>query len=110
MPSFHRVLVLGVLALTLAAGFGCASTENRAYARELGPLVGRAPVAWFIERYGEPEKRTAIDGRTEILQFRVAEESLAGRGTHANVVVGTELRLTFKDGILAGWQAFNVVR
>ena len=96
--------------LSLAAGFGCASTENRAYARELGPLVGRAPVAWFIERYGEPEKRTAIDGRTEVLQFRVAEESFAGRGAHANVVVATELRLTFKDGILAAWQVSNAVR
>ena len=110
MQAFHRFLVLGFLALALACGTGCATTESRAYARELGPLVGRAPLAWFIERYGEPEQRTAIDGRTEVVQFRVAEESLQGRGATANVAVVTDLRLTFKDGILAAWQVSNAVR
>lgn len=110
MPTLRRYLALALLLLAVAAGAGCAGTETRTYARELAPLVGRAPVAWFIERYGGPEKRTVIDGRTEVLQFRATEESLAGRGARGNVTVVTELRLTFKDGILSAWEASNAVR
>jgi len=110
MPTLRQYLALALLLLAVAAGAGCAGTETRAYTRELAPLVGRAPVAWFVERYGEPEKRTVIDGRTEVLQFRAAEESLAGRGARGNVTVVTELRLTFRDGILSAWEASNAVR
>jgi len=110
MPSLRRLLPLASLLLTLAAGFGCAGTDTREYDRELRPLVGRAPVAYVIDRYGEPEKRIAIDGRTEVLQFRIAEEMLTGRNTRSTVTVATELRLTFKDGVLSEWKAANAVR
>jgi hypothetical protein len=110
MPSLHRRLLLASLLLTLATGFGCAGNETRKYASELGPLVGRAPLPYFIERYGEPEKRTAVDSRTEIVQFRVAAESLGSYGVRGNLEITTELRLTFKDGILSAWQASNAVR
>lgn len=110
MPTIRRFLLLASLLLTLAAGFGCAGTETRTYARELGPLVGRAPLPYFIDRFGVPEKRTAIDSRTEVLQFLVAEESLAGRGGRGNMAVATELRLTFKDGILADWKVSNALK
>jgi hypothetical protein len=110
MPCVPRFLLPGVLVVTLAAAFGCAGNETREYERELRPLVGRAPVAYFIDRYGEPEKRLAVDSRTEVLQFRVAEETIGVRGAHASLAVATELRLTFKDGILSGWKASNALR
>jgi len=110
MSPIRRFLVLGSLLLTLAAGIGCAGTDTREYARELNPLVGRAPLRHFIDRYGEPEKRTALDSRTEVLEFRVAEESLGGRGARGSVAVTTELRLTFKDGILSDWKVANAVK
>jgi hypothetical protein len=112
MPTIRRFLLLASLLLPFAAGFGCAgtTTETRAYARELGPLVGRAPIPYFIDRFGAPEKRTAIDSRTEVLQFVVAEASLPGRNERGNVAVATELRLTFKDGILADWKVFTALK
>jgi hypothetical protein len=110
MPSLRRRLLQGSLLLMLVAGFGCAGNETREYARELDPLVGRAPIPFFIDRFGEPEKRIAVDSRTEILQFRVATESLDNYGARGNLKVTTELRLTFRDGILAGWRASNAVR
>ena len=110
MISFSRFVLQGVLALGLAAAVGCAGNETREFARELNPLIGRAPVAYFIDRYGEPEKRIAVDSRTEILQFRVGEEKIGVRGAYSSIAVATELRLTFKDGILSDWKSSNAVR
>jgi hypothetical protein len=110
MPTCSRIILLGALLLALAAAVGCAGTETREYARELNPLVGRAPIAYFIDRYGEPEKRIAVDSRTQILRFRVGEETIGVRGQYASLAVATELTLTFKDGVLAEWKASNAVR
>lgn len=110
MPSPRRRLFLVSALLALAAGAGCANTEKREFAQQLGPLVGRAPIAYFIERYGEPQKTIRVDSRTQILQFQVAAESLANHGAHVNLKIATELRLTFKDGILSDWQSSHVVQ
>ena len=110
MPAFPRFLLLGALMLALAGAVGCAGNETREYERELRPLIGRAPIAYFIDRYGDPEKRFAVDSRTEVLQFRVAEETIGVRGAYASLAMITELRLTFKDGVLADWKAANAVR
>jgi hypothetical protein len=109
MRSPRRRLLLVFALLALAAGSGCANTERREFAQELGPLVGRAPIAYFIDRYGEPEKTIPVDSRTKILQFQVAAEPLADHGARVNLEITTELRLTFKDGILSAWQSSNVV-
>jgi hypothetical protein len=110
MPQSRRSFLLLPLAAALVAAAGCAGNETRAYAKDLDPLVGRAPKDYFIEKYGEPEKRTRIDAHTDVWEFRVSDNPVTTGNLRGAVGVSTLLRLTFKDDKLASWQAFNVVR
>ncbi len=109
MRCIDKKLYAALAALSLAALAACApEPAGREYQRELAPLVGHAPVEYFLDRYGEPDRRTRVDAHTEVLRFTVAEEAYGGRGAHVNVA--TRLELTFRDGVLAAWRASNAVR
>ena len=112
MPMFRiRRFFLGVpLLLALAAGVGCATNDSRLVARQLDPLIGKADKDYFIEKYGLPVAKNTIDGRTDVWEFSTSERSLSERPAGSNLTLSTRLRITFKDGILASWQAFNAVR
>jgi hypothetical protein len=107
MPQTRRSFLRLPFAVALVALTGCGANETRTYARELDPLVGRAPKDYFIEKYGDPSKRTRVDAHTDIWEFQVSDVTSNMRG---GSTVSTMLRLTFKDDKLASWQAFNVVR
>ncbi len=110
MRSLSRVAGIVLALVSFALFAGCAGSEVREYQRDLAPLVGRAPLGYFLDRYGEPDKRTRIDASTEVLEFTVDDASYGGRGGRASVDVTTRLSLTFKDGVLAGWRVANEVR
>jgi hypothetical protein len=110
MLRSRRLFLTVPLLLALAAGAGCASNETRQLARRLDPLIGKADKDFFIERYGEPVARTRLDSRTDLWEFVVSETPVSDRPSGGNLTTSTRLRVTFKDGILAAWQAFNTVR
>jgi len=111
MLQIRRLFLLAPLLVVLAAGFGCATEDTRLFARQLDPLIGKADQEFFIEKYGEPVTRSKIDSRTDMWEFSTSERSVGDRATRGgNLTMSTRLRLTFKDGVLASWQAFNSVR
>jgi hypothetical protein len=109
MQQTRRFFLLVPLLLALAAGAGCATDDTRLFKRQLDPLIGKADKEFFIEKYGEPVARSRIDNHTDMWEFSTNEKTLGERPT-GNLTMSTRLRLTFKDGILASWQAFNSVR
>ena len=110
MLQLRRFLLLVPLLAALAAGAGCASSDTRLIARQLDPLIGKADKEFFVEKYGEPVSKTRVDGRTDVWEFIVADKVVSDRAVGANTTISTRLRTTFKDGVLASWQAFNAVR
>jgi len=110
MHGIRRFLLQIPLLLALAAGVGCATDDTRLVARQLDPLIGKADKDYFIEKYGEPVAKNRIDGRTDVWEFSTSERSVSDRPTGNNLTLSTRLRITFKDGILASWEAFNAVR
>jgi hypothetical protein len=110
MQRTRRFFLLVPLLAALAAGAGCATNDTRLIARQLDPLIGKADKEYFIEKYGEPVAKTRVDGRIDVWEFSVSEKTLSDRPTGGNLTTSTRLRATFKDGVLASWQAFNVVR
>jgi len=110
MQKTRRVFLLVPLLVALAAGAGCASNDTRLLARQLDPLIGKADKEFFIEKYGEPVAKTKVDGRTDVWEFSISEKTVGDRPTGGNTTISTRLRATFKDGVLASWQAFNAVR
>jgi hypothetical protein len=107
MRNSRRFFLIVSLVLTLMPVLGCAGTENREFARELAPMVGRADKAYFIEKYGEPDKRSALDAQTDVWEYSFGQENLIDYGARGNLSTSTTLRLTFKDGKFSGWQAVN---
>jgi len=103
------LLVSGALLLQVGAS-GCAGNESRQFTRELAPLVGRADKAYFVEKYGEPLRRTPVDATTEVWDYRFGEESLNDYASRGNLTTSTLLRLTFRNGILSTFQASNTLR
>jgi len=110
MLQIRRLFLLVSLLVALAAGFGCATNDTRLFARQLDPLIGKADKEYFIEKYGEPVSKTRIDGRTDVWEFIVAERTTSDRTVGPKSTISTRLRATFKDGVLASWQAFNAIR
>jgi hypothetical protein len=110
MSGIRRWLLLFPLTLALAAAIGCAGNETRQYARELNPAVGKADKAYFIEKYGEPEKRITVDPATDIWEYRFGEDRLSDHATRSNLVMSTLLRLTFRNGTFTSWQASNTLK
>jgi len=110
VQKIRRVFLLVPLLVALAAGAGCATNDTRLIARQLDPLIGKADKEFFIEKYGEPVSKTRVDGRTDVWEFSVSERAMSDRAIGPNTTISTRLRATFKDGVLASWQAFNAVR
>ncbi len=105
----RRLLVLP-LALALVGASGCASnSESRQFTHDLNPLIGKADKAYFIEKYGEPDKRTAIDAATDVWEYKFGEMKLNDYASRGNMTTATLLRATFKNGVLASWQASNAL-
>jgi len=109
MPGIHRWFLLFPLLLALAGAWGCAGTEARQFARDLNPVVGKADKAYFVEKYGQPDKRTAVDGATDVWEYRFAGERLNDHATRGNLATSTLLRLTFRNGTLSSWQTSNTL-
>jgi hypothetical protein len=98
------------LVLTLVGVGGCASnSESRRLTVELNPLIGKADKAYFIDKYGEPDKRTAVDATTDVWEYRFGEVKLNDYASRGNLSTVTLLRATFKNGVLASWQASNAL-
>ena len=110
MLQTRRFFLLVPLLLALAVGAGCATNDTRLFARQLDPLIGKADKEFFVEKYGEPVAKNRIDSHTDMWEFSTSEKSLSERPIGGNLTMSTRLRLTFKDGVLASWQAFNTVR
>jgi len=110
MPNARRFLLIGCLTLLLGAVLGCAGTPNREFARDLAPMVGRVDKAYFIEKYGEPDKRIALDVQTDVWEYNFGGERLSEYGARGNLTTSTLLRLTFKNGTFTSWQALNRMR
>jgi hypothetical protein len=110
MPRSCRLFLIVPLALALVAILGCASTETREFARQLAPLVGHADKAYFIEKYGEPDKRSGLDSQTDVWEYNFGQERLGNYGTRSNLSTSTLLRLTFKNGTLSAWQSTNALK
>ncbi|MEO7157981.1 MAG: hypothetical protein ABI039_10485, partial [Vicinamibacterales bacterium] len=89
---------------------GCASTETKEFARQLNPLVGHADKAYFIEKYGQPDRRSTLDSQSDVWEYRFSGENLNAYGTRGNLSTATLLRLTFRNGTLSAWQATNTLR
>jgi hypothetical protein len=110
MPNTRRFFLIVSLALMLVAVLGCAGTQNREFARDLTPMVGRVDKAYFIEKYGEPDKRSALDAQTDVWEYNFGQEHLSDYGARGNLSTSTTLRLTFKDGKFSAWQAVNRIK
>ena len=110
MSRTRRSFLLVPVMFAIGLASGCAGTANREFAAELRPLVGKADKAYFLEKYGDPDKRTAVDLHTDMWEYSFGQQSLNDFGARGNLSTGTRLRLTFKDGILSSWQAANTVR
>jgi len=110
MQQTRRSFLLLPLLAALAAGAGCATDDTRLIARQLDPLIGKADKDYFVEKYGEPVSKTRVDGRTDVWEFIVSEKTTSDRAVGPKSTISTRLRTTFKDGVLASWQAFNAVR
>ena len=109
MSEGRRWFLLLAALLAIATAGGCAGGETRQYSSQLTPLVGKADKAYFIEKYGEPDKRTVTDAATETWEYRFGTQNLNDYGSRGNLTTATQLRLTFRNGILASWQAANVL-
>jgi hypothetical protein len=109
MQQLRRQFLFVPLLVALA-GAGCATNDTREFARRLDPLIGKADKEFFVEKYGEPVAKDRIDSHTDVWEFSVSERALSERPGTGNLAMSTRLRVTFKDGILASWQAFNSVR
>jgi hypothetical protein len=107
MQSTRRLLLLSPLLLTLAA-VGCASVD-RGLKLRLDSLIGKANKEEMIERYGEPVQKTTVDSHTDVWEF-VASDQSVGTGSSAALKTSTRLRVTFKDGVMSAWTAYNAVR
>jgi hypothetical protein len=110
MPGIRRWFLLLPLLLSLAGVNGCATSETRQFARELNPAIGKADKAYFVEKYGEPDKRTAVDLTTDVWEYHFGGERLNEHASRGNLATSTLLRLTFTSGTLSSWQASNALR
>lgn len=110
MPRNRRFFLLAPVVLALAGILGCASSETREFALQLNPLVGRADKAYFIEKYGQPDKRSALDSQTDVWEYSFGQEQLGTYGARGNLTTSTLLRLTFKNGTLSAWRAGNTMK
>jgi len=107
MSNTRRSLLLVPVALMLGTALGCAGSQTREFARELDPLVGHADKAYFIEKYGEPDKRSALDAQMDVWEYNFGQTRLSDFGARSTLSTSTWLRLTFKNGTLSSWQAAN---
>lgn len=107
MQPTRRLLLLSPLLLTLAAA-GCAGVD-RGLKLRLDSLIGKASKEDMIERYGEPVQKTTVDSHTDVWEFVASDQSLA-TGSAAALRTSTRLRVTFKDGVMSAWTAYNAVR
>jgi len=107
MHGNRRWFLRAAIASAIALSSGCATTESREFARELNPLVGRADQTYFIEKYGEPDKRSSPTPGTDIWEYTFGRQNMANHGAHVNLTTSTLVRLTFKNGTLSAWQATN---
>ena len=65
--------------------------------------------AYFIEKYGDPDKKIAIDNLTDAWEYSFGHQRLSEYGARGNLSTAVLLRLTFKNGILVDWRAVNKV-
>jgi hypothetical protein len=108
--SPNRRSLLRVLTVC-AMGFmsACASTENREMAREIAPLVGHADKAYFLDKYGDPDKRTSVDNVTDVWEYTFGQQRLSDFGARSTLSTAVLVRLTFRNGILVDYRASNRV-
>ena len=93
MSCSRRSILLLPVALVLGAVLGCASTQTREFARDLDPVVGRADKAYFIQKYGEPDRRSALDAATDVWEYNFGQQNLSDYGARGNLSTSTWLRL-----------------
>ena len=110
IPGIRRWLLLFSLLFAIVAISACATSEKRQFARDLNPVIGKANKAYFIEKYGEPDKRTAVDTTTDVWEYKFGEESLSEYGARGNISTVTLVRLTFRNGVFASWQTANALK
>src|SRR5690348_10537247 len=96
--------VVFAFVLVLLTG-ACAGTANREFVRELDPLVGRADQPYFLQKYGDPDKRIAVDATTDVWEYTFGQQPLSDYVGHTTMTTYTLVRLTFKNGTLSRWQA-----
>jgi hypothetical protein len=106
----RRFALVIALPLALAAASACVSTSpSREFARDLNPAIGKAGESFFIDKYGDPDKRTSVDGVTDVWEYRFAGERADDHASRGNLTTVTLLRLTFRNGVLYSWQATNAI-
>jgi len=98
--------ILFSAALSACAG----GSANREFVRDIEPLVGRADQSYFLDKYGDPDRKVTIDRETEIWEYTFGSESLSDYGACTTMATSNILRLTFKKGTLSSWQANARVR
>lgn len=93
------------LALLLAVVLsGCATPQ----ADPLTGLTGVADKAYFVDRYGPPDKQVAVESGVDVWEYRLNEQRYTS-GTGYRFSTYDRLRATFKDGKLLKWSRQSIV-
>ena len=109
MQPTRRLLLFAPL-LVVVAGSGCAGVDTRGLKLRLDPLIGKADKEYIIEKYGEPVEKTRVDSHTDVWEFIASESGTLDSSRSAGIRTVTRMRVTFKDGVMASWTAYNAVR
>lgn len=95
---YIRQLVLAIMIITIGA---CASSGTRD-AEQFNSLIGKANKAYFVEKFGPPDKQANIESNTDVWEYRLDENKYTS-STGYRFSTFKRLRLTFRDGTLSSW-------
>lgn len=99
--------LLASVSIALGALNGCAA-PRAPLSEELAGLVGVVDKAYFVNRFGPPDKQAVIDSETEVWEYRLNEQRYTS-ATGYRFVTLDRLRVTFRRGKLAESTVTSVV-
>lgn len=99
----NRLLNLCVATLWVA---GCASYPPPD-AKAMDALVGKADKAYFVKKYGPPDRQTGVGEGVDLWEYRLTFQKPTGAASDKSLAFD-RLRLTFSRGLLSTWSGAGV--